>query len=97
MSIQAGYSTHSDTGAQPISGRDIMTIRFTAALLAASSLALTAPAARQFLRAAVGPDMGVKASGGIRDAATVRAMIDAGATRIGCSASVAIVSEDAGD
>lgn len=31
--------------------------------------------------------LGVKASGGIRDAATARTMIDAGATRLGCSAS----------
>lgn len=35
----------------------------------------------------------VKASGGIRDAATARAMIDAGADRLGLSASVAIVNE----
>ncbi|RTL92223.1 deoxyribose-phosphate aldolase [Ancylobacter aquaticus] len=43
------------------------------------------------MRRVVGPDMGVKASGGVRDAATAWAMIDAGATRIGASASVAIV------
>ena len=43
------------------------------------------------MRAAVGPDVGVKASGGIRDAATALAMIEAGATRIGCSASAAIL------
>jgi deoxyribose-phosphate aldolase len=35
----------------------------------------------------------VKASGGIRDLATARAMIDAGADRLGLSASVAIVEE----
>ena len=35
--------------------------------------------------------LGVKASGGIRDAATALAMVDAGATRIGCSASRAIL------
>ena len=34
----------------------------------------------------------IKASGGIRDYATAKLMIDAGATRIGCSAGVAIVS-----
>jgi deoxyribose-phosphate aldolase len=34
----------------------------------------------------------IKASGGIRDYATAKRMIDAGATRIGCSAGVAIVS-----
>ena len=40
---------------------------------------------------AVGPRLGVKASGGIRDTATALAMIDAGATRLGCSASKAIL------
>lgn len=43
------------------------------------------------MRRVVGPEMGVKASGGVRDAATAWAMIDAGATRIGASASLAIV------
>jgi deoxyribose-phosphate aldolase len=33
----------------------------------------------------------VKAAGGIRDAATARAMLNAGADRLGCSASVAIL------
>jgi deoxyribose-phosphate aldolase len=40
---------------------------------------------------AVGGRLGVKASGGIRDAATALAMIHAGATRLGCSASRAIL------
>jgi deoxyribose-phosphate aldolase len=44
------------------------------------------------LREIVGSDMGVKASGGIRTAADAWRMIEAGATRIGASASVAIVS-----
>lgn len=44
------------------------------------------------MRKTVGPQMGVKASGGVRDLAAVRAMIEAGATRIGASASVEIVS-----
>jgi deoxyribose-phosphate aldolase len=44
------------------------------------------------MRRAVGPDMGVKASGGVRDAATARAMIAAGATRLGTSSGVAIVT-----
>lgn len=44
------------------------------------------------MRATVGPDMGVKASGGITDYPTAKAMIDAGATRIGTSKGVAIVS-----
>lgn len=42
------------------------------------------------MRRAVGPVLGVKASGGVRDVEAARAMIDAGATRIGASASVAI-------
>jgi deoxyribose-phosphate aldolase len=43
------------------------------------------------MRAAVGPEMGVKASGGIRTLQDVQAMTAAGATRIGASASVKIV------
>jgi deoxyribose-phosphate aldolase len=39
----------------------------------------------------VGPGIGVKASGGIRDASTALAMLDAGATRLGCSATRAIL------
>jgi len=39
----------------------------------------------------------IKASGGIRDYATAKLMIDAGATRIGCSAGVAIVSDAIAD
>jgi len=45
----------------------------------------------RLMRETVGPTMGVKASGGVRDKATAEAMIAAGATRIGASASVAIV------
>jgi len=44
------------------------------------------------LRSAVGPTVGVKASGGIRSLADVLAMLDAGANRIGTSASEAIIS-----
>jgi deoxyribose-phosphate aldolase len=44
------------------------------------------------MRGAVGPGIGVKASGGIRDRATARAMIAAGASRLGTSAGVAIVT-----
>jgi len=47
------------------------------------------------LRNVVGLEMGVKASGGIRTAADARRMVDAGATRIGASASVAIVTGEA--
>ena len=39
----------------------------------------------------VGPRLGVKASGGIKDATTALQMVDAGATRLGCSASRAIL------
>jgi deoxyribose-phosphate aldolase len=45
----------------------------------------------RLMRATVGEEMGVKAAGGIRDAETARQMIEAGATRIGASASVKIV------
>lgn len=45
------------------------------------------------LRKTVGPDFGVKASGGIRDYKTCRQMIEAGANRIGTSASVKIIEE----
>ncbi len=44
------------------------------------------------MRQTVGPEMGVKASGGVRDLKTAKELIDAGATRVGASASVAIVS-----
>ena len=44
------------------------------------------------MRAVVGHELGVKASGGVRDAQTVKDMVEAGATRIGASASVAIVT-----
>jgi len=47
------------------------------------------------MRETVGPEMGVKASGGIRDRATAEAMVAAGATRIGASASVAIAKGEA--
>ena len=43
------------------------------------------------MAATVDGRLGVKASGGIRDTATALAMIEAGATRIGCSASRAIL------
>ena len=45
------------------------------------------------MRGVVGAQTGVKASGGIRTAANANAMIDAGANRIGASASVAIIHE----
>jgi deoxyribose-phosphate aldolase len=45
----------------------------------------------RLMRETVGPKFGVKASGGIRDTKTALAMIEAGATRLGTSAGVAIV------
>lgn len=45
----------------------------------------------RLLRAAVGPDLGVKAAGGIRNLDAAQAMIHAGANRIGTSASAAIL------
>ena len=45
------------------------------------------------MRGVVGDRAGVKASGGIRTASSVQAMIDAGANRIGTSSGVAIVHE----
>lgn len=46
----------------------------------------------KLMRATVGSEMGVKASGGVRDLETTKAMIEAGATRIGASAGVDIVN-----
>ena len=43
------------------------------------------------MRRVVGPEMGVKASGGVRDYEDARKMVEAGATRIGASAGVKIV------
>ena len=45
----------------------------------------------KLLRREVGKDFGVKASGGIRDAVTALAMIEAGATRLGTSSGISIV------
>ena len=44
----------------------------------------------KLMRETVGPDMGVKASGGVRSREDALAMIENGATRIGASASIAI-------
>lgn len=48
------------------------------------------------MRNTVGEDIGVKASGGVRDRETAEAMIQAGATRLGASAGIAIVSGEVG-
>lgn len=49
------------------------------------------------MRSTVGADVGVKASGGIRDAESARAMVEAGASRLGCSAGVAIAKGESSD
>lgn len=46
------------------------------------------------MRETVGPDLGVKASGGIHTREEALAMLDAGASRLGVSASVAIMNEE---
>lgn len=51
----------------------------------------------RLMRQTVGPNIGVKASGGVRDAITAKAMIEAGATRIGASAGIAIVKGEQGE
>jgi deoxyribose-phosphate aldolase len=48
------------------------------------------------MRRVVGDDMGVKAAGGVRDLDGLKAMVAAGATRIGASAGVRIVQESRG-
>ena len=47
------------------------------------------------MRRVVGAEMGVKAAGGVRDLESVKAMIAAGATRVGASAGVKILKEAA--
>ncbi|WP_273832707.1 deoxyribose-phosphate aldolase [Guptibacillus sedimenti] len=51
----------------------------------------------KLMRRTVGPNIGVKASGGVRDLEGSQAMIDAGATRIGASAGVKIVQGETAD
>jgi deoxyribose-phosphate aldolase len=48
------------------------------------------------MRRVVGADMGVKAAGGVRDLQSLKAMVAAGATRVGASAGVKIVQESTG-
>lgn len=49
----------------------------------------------EIMRATVGPDIGIKAAGGIRDLDTALSMLEAGATRLGTSAGAEIVAEAA--
>lgn len=51
----------------------------------------------RLMRMTVGPGVGVKASGGVRDLGTALKMIEAGASRIGTSAGLAIMEETAGN
>lgn len=47
----------------------------------------------RLIKAVVGDKLGIKAAGGIRDYQSASSLVKAGATRLGCSASVAIVTE----
>jgi deoxyribose-phosphate aldolase len=47
----------------------------------------------RLMRNTVGPEMGVKAAGGIRNLADAMSVLEAGATRLGTSASIAILEE----
>jgi len=49
------------------------------------------------MRRTVGPDLGVKASGGVKNLEDARKMVEAGATRIGASVGVKIAQEAAGN
>jgi deoxyribose-phosphate aldolase len=49
------------------------------------------------MRRVVGEEMGIKAAGGVRDLEQLKAMVAAGATRIGASAGVRIVQESRGE
>jgi deoxyribose-phosphate aldolase len=49
------------------------------------------------MRANLPPRIGIKASGGIRTFAFAKELIDAGATRLGCSASMQIMKESRGN
>ena len=48
------------------------------------------------MRRVVGAEMGVKAAGGVRDLESLKAMVAAGATRVGASAGVKILKEAQG-
>jgi deoxyribose-phosphate aldolase len=55
------------------------------------------PADVALMRRVVGAEMGVKAAGGVRDYEGLKAMVAAGATRVGASAGVRIVQQSRGD
>ena len=48
------------------------------------------------MRRVVGDDMGVKAAGGVRDLEGLKAMVAAGASRVGASAGVKIIAGEKG-
>ncbi|HZK65160.1 MAG TPA: hypothetical protein VFC34_13505, partial [Puia sp.] len=48
----------------------------------------------RLLRQELPAQVGIKASGGIRTYAFARELVEAGATRIGCSGSVALVAQE---
>jgi deoxyribose-phosphate aldolase len=51
----------------------------------------------ELMRRVVGPDIGVKAAGGVRDYEVLKSLVSAGASRVGASAGVKIVKESKGD
>jgi deoxyribose-phosphate aldolase len=55
------------------------------------------PADVALMRRVVGAEMGIKAAGGVRDYEGMKAMVAAGATRVGASAGVKIVQESRGE
>jgi deoxyribose-phosphate aldolase len=50
----------------------------------------------ELMRRVVGPEIGVKAAGGVRDYAQLQSMVTAGASRVGASAGVKIIQEAKG-
>jgi deoxyribose-phosphate aldolase len=50
----------------------------------------------ELMRRVVGPDIGVKAAGGVRDFQALKNLVTAGASRVGASAGVKIVQESKG-
>jgi deoxyribose-phosphate aldolase len=51
----------------------------------------------ELMRRVVGPDIGVKAAGGVRDYEALKSLVTAGASRVGASAGVKIVQQAKGD
>ncbi len=51
----------------------------------------------ELMRRVVGPDIGVKAAGGVRDYEALKNLVSAGASRVGASAGVKIVQQSKGD